>query len=150
MKKIEKIIDRNDFIEEFNEENNILKFNDCSNEEISITNEKKYYENVTDNSLNAFIKNIADYPLLTNEEERELLYLYKNGDFDSRQKLIKSNLKLVVSIAKNYYKKETSNALDLLDLVEEGIFGLIEAIDKFDLKTENRLSTFATWWIKKE
>ena len=87
---------------------------------------------------------IAQYPLLTPEEEKALAYRIREGDEDAREQLINSNLRLVVYIAKNY----KSNFLDLEDLVMEGNLGLFTAVDKFNPDLGNRFSTCATPWIK--
>ena len=87
---------------------------------------------------------IAQYPLLTPEEEKALAYRIREGDEDAREQLINSNLRLVVYLAKNY----KSNFLDLEDLVMEGNLGLFTAVDKFNPDLGNRFSTCATPWIK--
>ena len=87
---------------------------------------------------------IAQYPLLTGEQEKALAYRIREGDEDAREQLINSNLRLVVYIAKNY----KSNFLDLEDLVMEGNLGLFTAVDKFNPDLGNRFSTCATPWIK--
>ena len=87
---------------------------------------------------------IAQYPLLTGEQEKVLAYRIREGDEDAREQLINSNLRLVVYIAKNY----KSNFLDLEDLVMEGNLGLFTAVDKFNPDLGNRFSTCATPWIK--
>lgn len=87
---------------------------------------------------------IAQYPLLTGEQEKALAYRIREGDEEAREQLINSNLRLVVYIAKNY----KSNFLDLEDLVMEGNLGLFTAVDKFNPDLGNRFSTCATPWIK--
>lgn len=87
---------------------------------------------------------IAQYPLLTPEQEKALAYRIREGDEDAREQLINSNLRLVVYLAKNY----KSNFLDLEDLVMEGNLGLFTAVDKFNPDLGNRFSTCATPWIK--
>ena len=87
---------------------------------------------------------IAQYPLLTGEQEKVLAYRIREGDEDAREQLINSNLRLVVYLAKNY----KSNFLDLEDLVMEGNLGLFTAVDKFNPDLGNRFSTCATPWIK--
>ena len=87
---------------------------------------------------------IAQYPLLTPEQEKALAYRIREGDEDAREQLINSNLRLVAYRAKNY----KSNFLDLEDLVMEGNLGLFTAVDKFNPDLGNRFSTCATPWIK--
>ena len=98
------------------------------------------------NIVNLYLKDIKNlnYELLTREEERELFKRIKQGDLDAKNELIEKNLKLVVSIAKDYQNK----GLDLEDLIQEGNIGLMKAVDKFDLSYENKFSTYATWWIR--
>lgn len=94
--------------------------------------------------VSLYLSDIRKYEILTKEEERELLIKVKEGDFESKQKLILSNLRLVVNIAKSY----TNKGLGFIDLISEGNFGLIHAIDKFDIEKGYRFSTYAVWWIK--
>lgn len=100
----------------------------------------------TDDTVRMYLKDIAKYPLLTREEELNLFIKYKNGDEMAKKKLIESNLRLVVSIARNYSTK----GLELLDLVQEGNMGLIKAIEMFDYTLGNKLSTYATWLINQK
>jgi RNA polymerase primary sigma factor len=83
-------------------------------------------------------------PLLTPAEERELARRKDEGDEDAKRHLIESNLRLVMSITRNYTKAE----VPLLDLIQEGNLGLIRAVERFDYRMGFRLSTYATWWIK--
>ena len=94
--------------------------------------------------IEAYFKDINRIPLLTVHEERDLAKKVKAGDQTAREKMIKSNLRLVVSIAKNYVDR----GLSLLDLIEEGNLGLLKAVERFDPAEECRFSTYATWWIK--
>lgn len=94
--------------------------------------------------LEMYLKQIGDIKLLSKEEEKELAEKIADGDKKAREKLIQSNLRLVVSIAKSYQ----NNSIPLLDLIQEGNIGLIKAVDKFNPKLGYRFSTFATWWIK--
>lgn len=93
-----------------------------------------------------YLKEISKYPLLTPEEERELAKKSSKGDQEARERLIKSNLRLVVSLAKKYIGR--SKGLTFLDLIQEGNSGLIKAVDKFDWRRGLKFSTFATWWIR--
>ena len=96
------------------------------------------------NDIQTYLKQIGDYELLTPEEEKNLFNRLKNGDESVKEELINRNLKLVVAIAKKY--KGTS--LNFMDLVQEGSFGLISAVDKFDVDLGFKFSTYATYWIK--
>lgn len=91
-----------------------------------------------------YLKDIKRYKMLTKEEELDLLIKSKAGDLDAKQLLILSNLRLVVNVAKNYMNK----GLNYIDLISEGNFGLIHAIEKFDHTKGFRFSTYAVWWIK--
>lgn len=91
-----------------------------------------------------YLKDIKKYKILTKEEEQELLIRSKEGDIDAKQELVLSNLRLVVNVAKNYLNK----GLNYIDLISEGNFGLIHAIEKFDNTKGFRFSTYAVWWIK--
>ena len=97
-----------------------------------------------DDNVKLYFNEMVRRPLLTAAEEKELLEKTINGDEDARKLLIESNLRLVVNIAKNYLYR----GLSFLDLIQEGNVGLIKAIDKFDMDKGNRLSTYATWWIR--
>jgi RNA polymerase primary sigma factor len=99
--------------------------------------------NTTD-ALRLFLNEISRYPLLTREQEVELAKRIERGDQEAKERLINSNLRLVVSIAKKYQVKE----LTLLDLIQEGIFGLIRAAEKFDWRKGFKFSTYATWWVR--
>ncbi len=102
-------------------------------------------EELTD-ATQKYLKEISKYPLLTPEEERELAKRASKGDQEARERLIKSNLRLVVSLAKKYIGR--SKGLTFLDLIQEGNTGLIKAVDKFDWRRGLKFSTFATWWIR--
>jgi RNA polymerase primary sigma factor len=94
--------------------------------------------------LKLYVRAIGDGRLLTREEERELAKRKDQGDEAAKAKLIESNLRLVMSITRNYSKAD----VPLLDLIQEGNLGLIRAVEKFDWRLGYKLSTYATWWIR--
>jgi RNA polymerase primary sigma factor len=98
----------------------------------------------TVDTLQLFLNEMSRYPLLTAAEEIELAKRIERGDEQARQRMINSNLRLVVSIAKRYQGRD----LPLLDLIQEGILGLIRAVEKFDWRFGYKFSTYATWWIR--
>lgn len=93
-----------------------------------------------------YLREIGKVPLLVAEQEVELAKQNEAGNEGARQKLIRANLRLVVSIAKRYVGR--SNNLTLLDLIQEGNIGLFKAVDKFDYRRGYKFSTYATWWIR--
>jgi len=97
-------------------------------------------------NVQIYLKEIGKTPLLTIEEERELAKRIMRGDEEARQKLIKANLRLVVSIAKRYVNR--SPHLSILDLIQEGNLGLFRGVQKFDYRKGFKFSTYATWWIR--
>src|SRR6478752_2486744 len=94
--------------------------------------------------LKLYVRQIGDGRLLTRAEERELAQRKDAGDEEAKRRLIESNLRLVMSITRNY----TKAGVPLLDLIQEGNMGLIRAVEKFDYKLGFKLSTYATWWIR--
>jgi RNA polymerase primary sigma factor len=98
----------------------------------------------TTDALQLFLNEAGKWPLLTAEEEVELAKRIERGDHQAKERMINSNLRLVVSIAKRYQGHE----LHLLDLIQEGIIGLIRAVEKFDWRRGFKFSTYATWWIR--
>ena len=98
----------------------------------------------TTDSLQLFLNDAGRYPLLTAAEEVELAKRIERGDMEAKNRMINSNLRLVVSIAKRYQ----GNGLPLGDLIQEGIIGLIRAVEKFDWRKGFKFSTYATWWIR--
>jgi RNA polymerase primary sigma factor len=118
---------------------------DCSLPEV----EETTYANdevaaMTSDSLQLFLNEAGRYPLLTAAEEVELAKLVELGDKAAKDRMVNSNLRLVVSIAKKYQ----GHGLSLLDLIQEGIIGLIRAVEKFDWRRGFKFSTYATWWIR--
>ncbi len=98
----------------------------------------------TTDSLQLFLNEIGRYPLLTAQEEVELAKRIERGEAAAKERMINSNLRLVVSIAKRYQ----GHGLSLLDLIQEGVLGLIRAVEKFDWRRGFKFSTYATWWIR--
>ena len=98
----------------------------------------------TQDPLKLYVRQIGDGPLLTPAEERELARRKDEGDEAAKRKLIESNLRLVMSITRNYM----NSGVPLLDLIQEGNLGLIRAVEKFDYRMGYKLSTYATWWIR--
>lgn len=94
--------------------------------------------------IKAYIKDVRKIPLLDAEEEVELAKRFKKGDLSAKDTLIRSNLRLVISIAKKYMNL----GMPLLDLIEEGNIGLMKAVDKFNYRRGYRFSTYAAWWIR--
>jgi RNA polymerase primary sigma factor len=99
---------------------------------------------ITQDPLKLYVRQIGDGPLLTPLEERELARRKDAGDEAAKRRLIECNLRLVMSITRNY----TKAGVPLLDLIQEGNLGLIRAVEKFDYKLGFKLSTYATWWIR--
>ncbi|MDA8413492.1 MAG: sigma-70 family RNA polymerase sigma factor [Desulfobacteraceae bacterium] len=97
-----------------------------------------------DDAIKIYLRDIQRTPLLNAESERELAQKVEQGDKAARNKMIESNLRLVVKIAKRYINR----GLPFLDLIEEGNLGLIKAVERFNLAKECRFSTYATWWIR--
>src|SRR6266576_755408 len=98
----------------------------------------------TTDALQLFLNEAGRWPLLTAQEEVELAKRIERGDKEAKERMINSNLRLVVSIAKRYQ----GHGLSLLDLIQEGIIGLIRAVEKFDWRRGYKFSTYATWWIR--
>ncbi len=98
----------------------------------------------TTDPLRVYVRQIGRGALLTREEERELARRKDAGDEQAKRRLIESNLRLVMSITRNYRRAD----VPLLDLIQEGNLGLIRAVEKFDYRLGYRFSTYATWWIR--
>ena len=101
-------------------------------------------QTVTQDPLQLYLKEAGKTPLLTRSEEIQLTKRIETGDQRAKDRLIRSNLRLVISIAKNYYTQD----MDFLDLIQEGNTGLIRAVEKFDYHKGFKFSTYATWWIR--
>jgi RNA polymerase primary sigma factor len=115
------------------------------NEEIMIEEEIELPKGYVPETTKAYMKAIGKIPLLTADEEARLTALSAQGDSYAREKLIESNLRLVVSIAKRYL---ANSKMPFIDLIQEGNIGLIKAAEKFDPTLGYKFSTYATWWIK--
>ena len=125
---------------------------ECEQRGIDIVEEKEeappppqpiVYETTTD-ALQLFLREAGRHALLTAAQEVELSKRIERGDPEAKQRMIQSNLRLVVSIAKNY----RNQGLPFLDLIQEGTLGLIRAVEKFDWRRGYKFSTYATWWIR--
>jgi RNA polymerase primary sigma factor len=117
---------------------------DCGKETEAPTYINGDLAHTTTDALQLFLNEMARYPLLTAAEEVELAKKIERGDQQAKDRMINSNLRLVVSIAKKYQ----GHGLSLLDLIQEGIIGLIRAVEKFDHRKGFKFSTYATWWIR--
>src|SRR5207245_2644754 len=98
----------------------------------------------TTDALQLFLREAGKHALLTAAQEVELAKKIERGDMLAKQQMIQSNLRLVVSIAKNY----RNQGLPFLDLIQEGTIGLIRAVEKFDWRRGYKFSTYATWWVR--
>ncbi len=107
---------------------------------------KRFGSDSSKDSVQMYLREIGQYSLLNAEGEKELARRIAEGDEEARNILARSNLRLVVSIAKKYIGR--SNDLGLLDLIQEGNLGLFKAVDKFDYTKGYKFSTYATWWIR--
>jgi RNA polymerase primary sigma factor len=134
-----------DVIEEHLENRGIELTDDCGRpgvEQTAVRNGE--IAAATTDALQLFLNEIRRYPLLSAAEEMELAKRIERGDLEAKDRMVNSNLRLVVSIAKKYQGQE----LSLLDLIQEGIFGLIRAAEKFDWRKGYKFSTYATFWIR--
>src|SRR6478672_2803724 len=127
------------------EERNIALTDDCARPEaVGSTYVNGDLATATTDALQLFLNEAGRYKLLTAAEEVELAKLIERGDKEAKDLMINSNLRLVVSIAKKYQ----GHGISLLDLIQEGIIGLIRAVEKFDWRRGYKFSTYATWWIR--
>jgi RNA polymerase primary sigma factor len=132
-------------IQETLEARGVTVSDDCGRSDV----EPAHYSNtdlagITTDALQIFLNEIRRYPLLTAAEEVELSKRVERGDMQAKERMINSNLRLVVSLAKKYQGHD----LPLLDLIQEGILGLIRAVEKFDWRKGYKFSTYATFWIR--
>ena len=114
---------------------------DFSDEDILTGN---YTDDISDDSVRMYLREIGKIPLLSIEEEAELAKRAMEGDRKAKDKMAEANMRLVVSIAKRY----SGRGLELLDLIQEGNTGLLRAVDKFDPEKGFKFSTYAPWWIR--
>lgn len=109
-----------------------------------ILDDKVYLDDIADDSVRLYLREIGKIPLLKADEELALAQRVVAGDKDAKDKMAEANMRLVVSIAKRY----VGRGLDLLDLIQEGNTGLLRAVEKFDPDKGFKFSTYATWWIR--
>ena len=125
------------------EEPVLLPENDCEEDEVEEEIPLNELEHFSD-AIKIYLRDIQRTPLLNAASEKELARKIEHGDDAARNKMIESNLRLVVKIAKRYMNR----GLPFLDLIEEGNLGLIKSVERFSLSKECRFSTYATWWIR--
>ncbi|MCX6729055.1 MAG: RNA polymerase sigma factor RpoD [Candidatus Saccharibacteria bacterium] len=113
------------------------------NEEVVVT-DQVYLDDVADDSVRLYLREIGKIPLLKADEELALANRVVAGDKEAKDQMAEANMRLVVSIAKRY----VGRGLDLLDLIQEGNTGLLRAVEKFDPDKGFKFSTYATWWIR--
>ena len=115
---------------------------ELTDEDLAITPEN--VDAFADDSVRLYLREIGKIPLLTAEEEADLAQRIVKGDKKAKDKMVESNMRLVVSIAKRY----GGRGLDFLDLIQEGNTGLLRAVEKFDPEKGFKFSTYATWWVR--
>ena len=124
------------------ETDDLLDEEELSDDELAITAEN--VDSFADDSVRLYLREIGKIPLLSAEEEQELAQRIVKGNKKAKDKMVESNMRLVVSIAKRY----GGRGLDFLDLIQEGNTGLLRAVEKFDPEKGFKFSTYATWWIR--
>lgn len=118
--------------------------NEEDDDEVVKKQDTSYLDDVADDSVRLYLREIGKIPLLTAEEELALAHRVVSGEKRAKDKMAEANMRLVVSIAKRY----VGRGLDLLDLIQEGNTGLLRAVEKFDPDKGFKFSTYATWWIR--
>jgi RNA polymerase primary sigma factor len=116
----------------------------AEDDEEIIVEDTSYIDDIADDSVRLYLREIGKIPLLTAEEELALAKKVVSGDKRAKDQMAEANMRLVVSIAKRY----VGRGLDLLDLIQEGNTGLLRAVEKFDPDRGFKFSTYATWWIR--
>src|SRR6266404_312429 len=109
-----------------------------------VAEDTSYLDDIADDSVRLYLREIGKIPLLTAEEELALAQRVVSGDKRAKDQMAEANMRLVVSIAKRY----VGRGLDLLDLIQEGNTGLLRSVEKFDPERGFKFSTYATWWIR--
>lgn len=117
---------------------------DEEEDDIDTLNSGQYFDDVSDDSVRLYLREIGKIPLLNSEEELALAQRVVAGEKKAKDKMAEANMRLVVSIAKRY----SGRGLDFLDLIQEGNTGLLRAVEKFDPDKGFKFSTYATWWIR--
>ena len=142
--KKDNILNANELNLELDEPENddLLNEEELSDEELAITAEN--VDAFADDSVRLYLREIGKIPLLTPEEEADLAQRIVEGDKKAKDKMVESNMRLVVSIAKRY----GGRGLDFLDLIQEGNTGLLRVVEKFDPGKGFKFSTYATWWVR--
>lgn len=130
-------------LEDF-EEPDINDLNEAEEENDDDPTKGQYFDDISDDSVRLYLREIGNIPLLSTEEEFKLAKRVQEGDKKAKDKMAESNMRLVVSIAKRY----SGRGLDFLDLIQEGNTGLLRAVEKFDPDKGFKFSTYATWWIR--
>lgn len=126
------------------EEPDIAEVEEEEVEDLEAINSGQYMDDISDDSVRLYLREIGKIPLLTAEEELELAQRVVAGEKKAKDKMAEANMRLVVSIAKRY----SGRGLDFLDLIQEGNTGLLRAVEKFDPDKGFKFSTYATWWIR--
>jgi RNA polymerase primary sigma factor len=151
LSEVERAIDAADLAdEEINalhdrlRERGIALRDDCGREAPTTTYRHEELAGATTDALQLFLREASRHPLLSREEEVELAQRIERGDLEAKDRLVNSNLRLVVANAKRYQNQ----GLSLLDLIQEGVLGLIRATEKFDWRRGFKFSTYATYWVR--